>query len=136
MQTSQLKSARRPGILALELLLVLPILLGILLAMIEFSMILSARQQVTIAAREGVRVAALGGSENDVKNVLSRVLGSRNWQFRVTMTDEGGNPLLPGEPMELVISVPTGDVVPDLLKFIGFSVKDTRLGARAVMLKE
>jgi hypothetical protein len=122
--------------LAIELLLVLPLLLGILLAMIEFSLILSARQQVTVAAREGVRVAALGGSEDDVRNLLGRVLGDRNWQFDVTMMDGNGAPLEPGDPMEIVVNVPTRDFVPDLLRFLGFSVQNTTITSRAVMLKE
>ncbi|MFL5328171.1 MAG: TadE/TadG family type IV pilus assembly protein [Gemmataceae bacterium] len=123
----------RRGILAMELLLVLPILLGVLLAMIEFSLLLTARQQVTIAAREAVRQAALGASEEDVNIVIVRVLGPHPYDVTIDPADLDAQP---GDPITIVVSVPTNAYVPDLLKFIGFSLRNTRIGCRAVMLKE
>jgi hypothetical protein len=127
------RARKRPAILAMELLLVLPILLGVLLAMIEFSLLLTARQQVTIAAREAVRLAALGGSPDDVNIMIVRVLGAHPYDVTIDPEDLDAQP---GDPITVVVSVPTNTYVPDLLKFMGFSVQNTRIGCRAVMLKE
>ena len=53
------RRARRRAGVALELLLVFPILLSLLLAMVQFSMLLAARQQLAGASREAARVEAL-----------------------------------------------------------------------------
>ncbi|HBY20526.1 MAG: hypothetical protein A2Y24_02115 [Clostridiales bacterium GWE2_32_10] len=49
-----------------ELALVLPIFLIILMGIVEFGLLMSDYVIVVNAAREGTRVAALGGTEDDV----------------------------------------------------------------------
>jgi hypothetical protein len=120
----------------MELLLALPIVLAILLAIVQFALLLSARQQVTVAAREGARVAALGGSPADVRAVVDRFIGPSVGTVTARMTDEAGDPLPPGEPIEVAVRVPTRRMVPELLGMIGFALGDRDLVARAVMRKE
>ena len=55
------KTSRPGGIHAVELLMLLPIVLALVLGMVELSLILSTDQQLTMASREGRRVAAQGG---------------------------------------------------------------------------
>ena len=130
------QKASRKGALAIELLFSLPILLAILLATVEFSILLTARQQVTCAAREGARVAALGGSASDIRTNVDRFLGPQVARIEATLTDVNGDPLPSGEPIQVVVSVPMGRMVPELLGFIGFSLRGQELTARSVMRKE
>lgn len=122
--------------MAIELLFVLPILLALILASIEFSMLLSARQQITSATREAARVAALGGGEKDVQRILDRFLGPNDVTFRMTTARANGDPLEPGDPVEVKVTAPTTRFVPELMCFVGFSLKGTHLVSTAVMLRE
>jgi hypothetical protein len=129
----------RTGSLALELLLVLPVFLALLLGMIEFSLLLSARQDVLSASRQGVRVAALGGTETEVRAAVNLVLGpafASVANIEVTLTDSSGEPILPGEPVQVTVELPADSAAPDLLRFIGFSLEGEAIVGRAVMLKE
>ena len=133
----------RRGILALELLLILPILLLLILAMVQFSLTLHARQQLVAASREGCRVAALGGDLGEVERTIRRTLGSgRLADADVELTDETGAPIpagmtVPsGDSVSVWLRLPTVHVVPDLLRFMGYSIKNDELVARTVMRRE
>ena len=126
---------RRRAALAIELLFALPILLAVIFASVQFSLLLSARQQVTMAAREGARIAALGGSDLDVRVAVSKFLGS-NYGVTTYLSDAHGDPVEPGDPVTVVVSQPTAAQVPEMLGFIGFSLGDANIVARAVMIRE
>lgn len=134
---------RRRGILALELLLILPILLLLVLAMVQFSMTLQARQQLVAASREGCRVAAIGGDLGEVERTIRRTLGQgRLLDADIELTDEAGKAIeagqaVPsGESVAVWLRIPTVAVVPDLLRFMGYSIKDDELVARTLMRRE
>lgn len=55
------------GAVAVEFALVVPLLLMMVFAIIEFGIIYNGQIQVTAAAREGARAAALGASEANVR---------------------------------------------------------------------
>jgi Flp pilus assembly protein TadG len=132
-------SARRRGSLTVELLLVLPILLAILLAMFEFSALLVARQELLSASREGARVAALGGDENQVREAVSRALNAHYDQavtVRTLLTDSSGEPVESGSPVVVRLELPTAAAAPDLLRFIGISIHGETIIAQATMRKE
>lgn len=132
----RLMRKRRPATMTIELLFALPVLLAVLLATIEFSVFLSARQQVTSATREAARVAALGGSAEEIQTSVARFLGPNVAEVQATLIDDNGDPLGVGDPVTVVVSVPTARMVPELLGFIGFSLRGTEISARAVMRKE
>src|SRR5262245_9857509 len=93
------------GALALELLLLLPLLVALIAGMVEFSRILSAKTQLGAAATAGARVAALGGDGAAAEQAARNVLGSGSLsQADVTViwTDANGNPLPPGAQVEVV----------------------------------
>jgi hypothetical protein len=134
---------RRRGSLTVELIIAFPILFGLLLAMVEFSMLLFSRQQLTAASREGARVAAIGGEIQDVERTVVRYLGEgRLGDAEVSMTDSTGNLIstsdaVPsGESVEVWVRLPANHAVPDLLRFIGYSIRDDEIVARTVMRKE
>lgn len=133
----------RRGSLTMELLLVFPIVVALLLGMVEFSMILLSRQQLLAASREGARVAALGGDRQEVRNAVRRYLGTgRLAATEVKLTNAAGEPIASGqavptgEAVEVWLKLPTNHAVPDLLKFVGFSIKKDELVARTVMRRE
>jgi Flp pilus assembly protein TadG len=130
---------RRPAAVAVELLLALPLLLAVLLGTIEFSMLLVARQQLLVASREGARVAAQGGDATDVEQAVQLFLGASSLagaSVQAVLTDDSGQPLPTGAPVAVTVTLPTTQVVPDLLGFIGFSLRGDTLTAQTVMRKE
>src|SRR5438874_1261778 len=89
---------RRPGAIhAVELLLLLPILLGMVLGMVEYSLVLSVDQQLAVAGREGARVGSQGGSASEVEAAARIVLGhgklGKNAVVLSQLTDVSGNPV-------------------------------------------
>jgi hypothetical protein len=132
------RSKRRGG-MAIELLFVFPILLAVLLGTVEFSLWLSAQQQVALASREGARTAATGGGANDVNESVRLALGDGRFnvaEVRVTLTDENGDPVSAGDPVAVQVRLPAASAVPDLLRFIGISIRDEVLVGQTVMRKE
>ncbi|MFO0813768.1 MAG: TadE/TadG family type IV pilus assembly protein [Gemmatales bacterium] len=134
---------RRRGILAFELLLILPIILLLILAMVQFSLTLHARQQLVAASREGCRIAALGGNLTEVERTIKRTLGNgRLADADIEVTDESGavisegQTVPSGESIAVWLRLPTAHVVPDLLRFIGYTIKDDELVARTLMRRE
>ena len=59
---------RERGAVAVEMALVMPLLVGMIIGIIDFSRIFNAELQLSQAAREGARLAALGFSVSDVKD--------------------------------------------------------------------
>jgi len=138
------RSARKcRGSVTVELILTFPILLALFLGMIEFSMLLYARQQLAGASREGARVAALGGELTDVEQTVRRYLGDgRLGDAEVHMSQTGGQRIstaqaVPaGEPIEVWVRIPAAYAVPDLLRIVGYSLRDEEIVARTAMRKE
>lgn len=133
------RRARRRAGAALELLLVFPVLLSLLLAMVQFSMLLAARQQLTGASREAARVAAQGGDLVAVQTAASLYLGSgslANAQVVASVTDANGMPLPSGAPVAVTVQVPATQAAPDLLAYVGLSLRNEMLSAQTVMRKE
>jgi Flp pilus assembly protein TadG len=129
----------RRGHVAIELLIVLPILLTVLLGTIEFSLLLTAQQQVSLAAREATRVAATGGSVADIEQAVRLALGDARFaQASVTamLTDGNGDPVASGEPIAVRVQMPASAAVPDLLVFAGLSIRNQVLVGQTVMRKE
>jgi Flp pilus assembly protein TadG len=126
---------RLGAIHAVELLLVLPILLALILGMVEYSMILSIDQQLAVASREGARVAAQGGSAGEVEAAARLVLGAgsvgRHSVVTSQLTDVSGDPV----SVQVVVAN-AATVVPNLLRFVGFSIDSKPLAGATVMRRE
>jgi Flp pilus assembly protein TadG len=130
---------RRGSTLAAELLFVLPVVLVVVLATIEFSTLLVVRQQLQASSREGARVAALGGDAQQVETAVRNFLGNgtlANAQVDSVLTDDQGQPLPAGAPVAVTVSIPTAQAVPNLLALAGFSIADDVSIAQTVMRKE
>jgi len=145
------KSPRRPrarsGVLTVEMILVIPILLAVVLALVQFGITLMSMQGITAAARVGTRQATLpSATQASVEAAVSQVLAG--WHFAGKETTEifvngspvnAGNPLtnaVTGDAVAVRVTVPTTDAVPDLLKFIGGSIVGQDLKTEFVLRKE
>jgi len=131
-----------------ELIVTMPIVVGLIFAMIEIGMVLVAQQQIENAARIGCRVGALPADdpgevdpstqrplheiavENAVKRALSnkRLIEGVHVQF-----DKGFNT---GDPVRVKITLPMNVAAPDMLAFLGFSLQGHTLKAECVMRRE
>ncbi len=129
----------RRGTLTVELLLVLPILLVLLTAMIQFSLLLVARQQLLSASREGARVAARGGNELEVNQSVKQVLGDGSLgdaRVHCQQMPEDPNSPVPGrDKVAVVVQVPATRAVPNFLRWI-VRLEDKDLTACTVMHRE
>jgi hypothetical protein len=130
----------RSGQAALELLFTLPILLVLLLAMVEFSLLLTARQQLLCASREAARVACQGGDTDEVCATVRRVLGpGRLGDAAVDVRRFREDPRHPTDGrdrVEVRVRVPATHAAPDLLGWVGVSLRNLELVACTVMCRE
>jgi Flp pilus assembly protein TadG len=68
--------ARERGAAAVEFALVLPILVIILLGIVDFGLEINSQAIVANAAREGARVASLGGTSGEATTAASNAVSS------------------------------------------------------------
>lgn len=132
------QARRRSGSLTIELLMVLPILMAVVLGAFEFSMLAQVRQQLLLSSREGARVAATGGTADEVDAAARQSLGGtlQNATVTIAINDANGNPVASGQPVGVLVTVKAGQAVPDLLTFIGYSIRGETLAAQTIMRKE
>ncbi len=133
------RQPRLGAMLSMELLLVLPVLLILLAALVEFSLIWSANSKVKAASQLGCRVATLPATHPDVAEQVIRE--------KVNETLDKSS-LVENHELEFVLGAYTGDkvsvrvrvpmkaVAPDLLSFVGLGLEDRVIVATTVMRKE
>jgi len=135
----RLRKARR-GIVIVELLLMLPVFLVLLTAMIEFCLILMARQELLAACHEGCRVASHGKTNAEIRAAVANVLREgRLADAEVTIRHFEEDHVLPNAPrdrVQVVVHIPTTCVVPDFLGLIGISFAEEELACGAVASME
>jgi hypothetical protein len=127
------RRARR-GLATAELSFTLPILLIVLMAIFEFSLLFLARGELVEASREGARVAVLPGASYETvewavrQNLTPRLRGSAEIEIA------GGDRA--GELTTVAVRVPMQLASPDLLWPIGYSLKGQSLFAETRMMRE
>jgi len=125
----------RPGvILSMELVLVLPIFLLLLFAIVEFSLLTTARVRISDAAHAGARRLCLSDTgPDDIRDEVKQMLGrklSRDATIEVAGLQKAGERII------VRIRVPMKNATPDLLWPTGFSVRNRTLVADALMVRE
>lgn len=126
----------RRGSTAVETLLILPLLLAVAAALVGLGDLLVAEQLVGEASVRAARVAALGGDETEVRQVVATVLGpARASRAQVYIGSPNGptSPVAPGQPLEVRIEITVRDATMTWL--VPASPNEVLVG-RAVMLKE
>jgi TadE-like protein len=134
-------AARRRGVLAFEMVLVLPLLLLVVLAMAQFSMLLTARQELLAACREGARVASHGGDRSaataEAEDTVRRLLGGGRLagsEVHVSwLPDDPEHPENGRERVEVDVAVLATLAAPDFLGWTGFTLSGQYLTAVTVM---
>lgn len=134
------------SILSVELLLLLPILLIVVFAVVQFSLTLMALQAISASAHAGVREAALPGSSRAsvVATVHSALTG---WRFQDDVDVQifvNGQPeksaslthALTDDEVSITVRVPATEAAPDALLLAGISLNSTNLQSTFVMRKE
>ena len=125
---------KRSGMLSLELVLVLPLIATILFAVCEFGLLFSGRQSLVAASRAAARVATLAGAtQDDVAQTVQDQLEPELCQELRIDAELGRHS---GDLVVVTLSLPMTSVSPDLLRFIGLSLRDHDLVAETVMCKE
>ncbi len=118
----------------MELVLVLPIFLLLLFAIVEFSLLTTARVRISDAAHAGARRLCLSDTgPDDIRDEVKLMLGrklSRDATIEVAGLQKAGERII------VRIRVPMKNATPDLLWPTGFSVRGRTLVADALMVRE
>jgi hypothetical protein len=127
--------------MAMELLLILPLMMAIFFGTVEYGLLLAAEARLVNASREGARVAAAGGNLDDVKAAVKATLlkGEQNLvDIQALLTDPPNStqPVPPGGRVAVMVNASAKTLVPDFLRFIGFSIANRCLSGQTVMRKE
>ena len=132
----QNKRRRTGAIISTELMLTLPLLIGIFFAAVEFGILLVSFQKIENGCREACRVGTLPGATYEtVDQTLRDSLGWNVLSSSVTIEDLSLGRQT-GDRVELQVSVPMKKVAPDMLGFIGFSLGERQLHSHCSMRKE
>jgi Flp pilus assembly protein TadG len=137
----------RRGVLTVELMLTLPILLLVVLATIEFGILLVSTQAVNAAAAVGAREATLpSATPESVAAAVEKAL--HGWKFlssldpikiEVNGEPEATIPLADattGDSVAVTVCVNSAAAAPNLLKFIGLTLDGQKTCSTIVMRKE
>lgn len=132
----------RTGMVAFELLLITPVFLVMLLGFVELSMIVLVEERLAAASNVGARVASQGGSTTDIKAAVDNYLGvgtpiqsSLQYKYDPVPFDPP-SAYFSGTQLTVRLEVEACKVVPDLLRFVGFSLSGQILVGQTVVRKE
>jgi Flp pilus assembly protein TadG len=142
----RLRRRRKGAVLSIELIIVLPILLAVVLASVEFGLLLMASQGVGAAANVGAREAAKPSSSRaSVEATVAAAVQGWRWNndyevvIFVNGVKDSGNGLLTaghGATVSVTVNVPMDEAAPDLLKTLGVTLAGKELTSTYVTLKE
>ncbi|MCE9534489.1 MAG: pilus assembly protein [Planctomycetes bacterium] len=133
------ESEKRPGSIAVEMLIILPVFLVILLGFVELTMLVIVEERLAAASYQGARVASQGGSTTDVETAVHHSLGPGS--VSTYLNDIIYTPTVlatanSGDEITVRLEIEAKRVIPDLLRFIGYSISNQILVAQTVMRKE
>lgn len=126
---------RRPASVSLEALLVIPILLVVVLALVEFGMVIAAEQKVAEASGLACRTAAVGRSDDDCKEAVKAVLGKKQYEACKVKIDRRRDDHL-GDVVDVRVDLPVKAAAPCVLHSCGIKWCDEMLIGRTVMKAE
>lgn len=125
----------RQASVSMEALLVLPVLLLVVFALVEFAMLLATEQKLAEASGLAARTAAVGRSDADAKEAVKAVLGPRQYEAAdVTIARRHDDRL--GDLVEVRIDLPAKAAAPCLLRSCGVKMSDDTLIGRTLMRAE
>lgn len=105
---SSRKRPTRRGVVTVELLLALPVFIALMLGMVGLADLAVSEQMLAEASGRAARAAALGGSEEQVKEAVRSVLGSERTEratIRVGAANGQPGPVPPGGLIEVRVEI-------------------------------
>ena len=124
----------RSGMLSAELIMTLPILAIVLFGLFEFSLLFTARGELSEASRVAARKASIPGVTYDaVEEEIRRVLSPRLQRTMEVSIDQGQRS---GDVVTVAIACNMNSASPDLLWPIGYSLKNRKLYEVTKMIRE
>ena len=112
----------------------LPILAIILFGLFEFSLLFTARGELSEATRVAARKATLPGvTPESIEDEVRRVLSPRLQRTMELSIDQGGRS---GDVVTVAIACDMNSASPDLLWPIGYSLKNRKLYEVTRMIRE
>lgn len=131
---SHAKQDRSGIILSIELIMVLPVLLLVLLAFVEFSLITTAHARVeNVAATASRQLSTVTKSTRQIQQTINQMLGQ---QFAHGAFAELDIPQTTDHIGRIRIIVPMQNVTPDLLWMTGFSVRGRFVVGEAALIRQ
>ncbi len=129
------RKRRLGAILSMELIFVLPILLALILASVEFGMLWSSGRRVEEAAAAGCRTASFRGADEvairrSIERTLDRASLVKSYAVDVRRDLPDTNEVC------VTVTVPMKAAAPDMLGIIGFTLGSRKITAQSVMRKE
>jgi len=127
----------RRGNTSMEVLLLLPIIVILVLALVQFALYFAASQRVDEAASRVGRIAARGGIRTEIDNAARHILGDKAFQAAtINTTNAQCRSGCCEDMIEVHISVPARTLVPNLLGFIGIDLTEKKLNGRTIIVRE
>jgi hypothetical protein len=102
------KRSPRRGVVTLELLLALPVFLALVFGMVGLGDLLVTEQLLAEASGRAARAAALGGSEEQIKDAVRSILGpdrTEHATIHVGRADGKSGPVPPGGLIEVRVEI-------------------------------
>jgi len=128
---------KRAGLFSVELIFVLPILLLVVFALVELSLLLAAERKLTEVSAVVARTGSLGGTDAEMTAVMKAALGPKwadNAELKVSPTHADDR--LQGTTLEVTVSLPAKYAGPNLLRSIGINLTEATLVGRTVIVIE
>lgn len=128
------RTRKRSGMLSAELIMTLPILAIVLFGLFEFSLLFTARGELSEATRAGARKATMPGvTFESVEEEVRRVLSPRLQKTMEVSVDQGQRS---GDVVTVAVACDMSSASPDLLWPIGYSLKNRKLYEVTKMIRE
>ena len=127
----------RAGLFSVELIFVLPILLLVVFALVELSLLLATERKLAEVSAVVARTGSLGGTDDEMKAVMKSALGPKwadNAELKVSPTDADDRHQ--GTILEVTVSLPAKYAGPNLLRSIGIDLTEATLVGRTVIVIE
>lgn len=125
----------RPASVSFEALLVIPVLLAVVVALVEFAMLIAAEQKLAEASGVACRTAAVGRSDDDCRHAVKAVLGKKQYDAADIKIDRRRDPHC-GDVVEVCIHLPAKAAAPCVLRSCGVKLTDDTLVGRTYMRAE
>lgn len=127
----------RAGLFSVELIFVLPILLLVVFALVELSLLLAAERKLAEVSAVVARTGSLGGTDAEMTAVMKSAAGPK-WADKVELQVLPAAPAArpQGTTLDVTVSLPAKYAGPNLLRSIGIDLTEATLVGRTVIVIE